>query len=435
MSPPDLPALIDRKRGGGALSAEEIAALIPGYVDGAVPDEQMAALLMAGLIRGFTRDEAVALTEALAASGERLDLSALTGPTVDKHSTGGVGDTATLVAAPLMAACGLTVVKLSGRGLGHTGGTIDKLEAVPGLRVDLTTEDLTAQAGEVGVVVAAATADLAPADKRLYALRDVTRTVASPALIASSIMSKKLAGGAAHLVLDVKAGDGAFLREVDEAVALAELCVGIGRAHGRATTALVTDMSQPLGPAVGNALEIAAAVDVLRGEAGGRLAELSVGLAAAALELTGVAEERARERAAEALGSGAALEAFEGLVRAQGGDPRVADAPRDVLPRAPVVRPWEPGEGVVTAVACRELGELARLLGAGRSRPGESVDPAVGLVLPVWVGDEVGDGPVGWVHARSGEDADRALARLDDLITVVQEGSAEPPPLVHRRVR
>lgn len=433
MSRPDLPALIDRKRRGGELSREEIGGLVPAFMVGEVPDAQMAALLMAGVIRGFSRDEAVALTEAMVASGERVDLTEVPGPTVDKHSTGGVADTVSLVAVPVMAACGLRVAKLSGRALGHTGGTIDKLESIPGLRVDLSRREVVAGVADVGLVIAAATEDLVPADHRLYALRDLTATVASPALIAASIMSKKLAGGAEHLVLDVKAGDGAFLPQVDEAVALAELCVSIGRAHGRAVTGVVSDMSQPLGPAIGNALEVAAAVDVLRGEAVGQLAELSLILAAAALELTGAEPAEARRRAEDALEEGRALESLRSMVRAQGGDHRVVERPREVLPRAPVIRPWEPRRGVVTAIACRRTGELVRRLGAGRTQPGQAVDPAVGLELPVRVGDRVGGEPAGWVHARTEEQADGALARLDALVEVGEEEPAIPP-LIHRRV-
>lgn len=259
------PLLIARKRDGGELTPAELGGLVERFLAGAVEDAQMSAFLMAGVLRGFTEAEAVALTDALLASGDSVDLSDLTGPTVDKHSTGGVGDTTTLVVAPILAAAGCRVAKLSGRGLGHTGGTLDKLEAIPGFRTGLSVAELHAQVERVGLAVAAATADLVPADKRLYALRDVTGTVPSPALIASSVMSKKLAGGASTIVLDVKVGDGAFLATETEARALAELCVRIGTAHGRRTGALVTDMSQPLGDAIGNALDVAEAVEVLRG--------------------------------------------------------------------------------------------------------------------------------------------------------------------------
>ncbi|MFW5933566.1 MAG: thymidine phosphorylase, partial [Actinomycetota bacterium] len=351
--------LIGLKRDGHELDADQLHALVDAYLAGEVDDAQMAALLMAGVIRGFTHREAVALTDVLVASGETVDLSALSGPTIDKHSTGGVGDTTTLVVGPLLAAAGLQVAKLSGRGLGHTGGTLDKLESIPGLRVDLSAEQVRKQVERVGLAVSAATHDLVPADKRLYALRDVTATVADPALIASSVMSKKLAGGAQHVLLDVKTGDGAFMEQVDEAVELAELCVSIGETRHRRTGALVTDMSQPLGDGIGNAIEVAVAVETLRGERHGRLRELCLALTAACLELTGVASDAAQAQAHELLDSGAGLESFREFVEAQGGDGRVADRPWEVLPTAPVVRDWKPGPGTVTSFGCRRIGELA----------------------------------------------------------------------------
>jgi pyrimidine-nucleoside phosphorylase len=427
-TPPAL--LIARKRDGGELTADELAGLIERFLAGEVEDAQVSAFLMAGVIRGFTTAEAVALTDALLRSGGTVDLSDLTGPTVDKHSTGGVGDTTTLVVAPLLAAAGCQVAKLSGRGLGHTGGTLDKLEAIPGFRTALGTAELRAQVERVGLAVAAATTDLVPADKRLYALRDVTGTVPSPALIASSVMSKKLAGGAATIVLDVKCGDGAFAATESEARALAELCVGIGEAHGRRTGALVTDMSEPLGDAIGNALDVAEAVEVLRGESGGRLRTVSLALAAAALELLGRPPDAAAAEVARLLADGSALERFRSLVIAQGGDPRVADAPREVLPRAGHVATWAPPEGVVTAVACRRLGELAGGLGAGRARQDDVIDPSVGIELLVRRGDAVGpDRPAARVHARTRAEAERALAALPDLVTVGPPDAAVPAPV------
>jgi pyrimidine-nucleoside phosphorylase len=427
------PLLIARKRDGGELSAVELTGLVGRYLEGAIDDAQMAAFLMAGVIRGFSEAEAVALTDAFVRSGDTVDLSDLRGPTVDKHSTGGVGDTTTLVVAPLLAAAGCQVAKLSGRGLGHTGGTLDKLEAIPGLRIDLTPVQVHAQVEDIGLAVAAATADLVPADKRIYALRDVTATVPSPALIASSVMSKKLAGGASTIVLDVKAGDGAFSPTVADAVALARLCVGIGTAHGRRTGAVVTDMSQPLGDAVGNALEVVAAVDVLRGEGSPRLREVSLVLAAATLELLGEPAADALARVTALLDRGEALERFRAFIVAQGGDPRVADAPREVLPTAPVVVTWTPPAGVVQTIACRRLGELAGGLGAGRERQGDRVDPAVGLEVLVRVGDEVGDAVAVVVHARDRSAADEVLAALPEVITV-GAGRVEGPSLVQERV-
>ena len=434
MSTLEIPVIIARKRDGEPIPAADLLAFIAAYVAGGVDDAQMAAFLMAGVIRGFSREEAVTLTQALLESGDRIDLSGLRGPTVDKHSTGGVGDTTTLVVGPLLAAAGCQVAKLSGRGLGHTGGTLDKLESIPGFRVDLSPEQLHDQVERIGLAVAAATQDLVPADKRLYALRDVTGTVASPALIASSVMSKKLAGGAQHVLLDVKAGDGAFMATVEAAVDLATLCVEIGEAHGRRTGALVTDMSQPLGDAIGNALEVGAAIEVLRGERSGRLRELSVDLAAGLLELTGREPAAARTEIERLLHEGAALETFRELVGAQGGDPAVADRPWDVLPVAPVVEEWRPGSGVVQGFACRRLGELAAFLGAGRQRQGDVLDLAVGLEVLPRTGDVVDDGAaVVRVHARTPDAAERVLAQLDGAVRMGSD-PAEPVPLVHRAV-
>ncbi len=429
-----VPELIARKRDGGALTHDEVARLIAAYVAEEVDDAQMAALLMAGVIQGFTTDEAVALTEALVASGDTIDLSDLTGPTVDKHSTGGVGDGTSLVVGPLLAEAGCQLAKLSGRGLGHTGGTLDKLESIPGFRVDLAPQELRDQVASVGLAIAAATAELVPADKRLYALRDVTGTVASSALIASSVMSKKLAGGAEHVLLDVKVGDGAFMPEPAAASTLAQLCVSIGERAGRRTGALVTDMSQPLGDGIGNALEIAVGVETLRGERGGRFRELCLELSAAALQLTGVPPQDARSRVEDLLSSGAALERFTRFVTAQGGDARVAEAPWEVLPAAPVVEDWRPGTGRVAAIACRRLGELAGQLGAGRQRQGDVIDPAVGLELFVRVGDELDqDTTAVRIHARSQDDVDRVAGELPRLVQVTDEG-APAPPLIHDRV-
>jgi pyrimidine-nucleoside phosphorylase len=433
-APVETPVLIARKRDGGELTGDELTALVGAYLDDEVDDAQMAAFLMAGVIRGFTEAEAVALTEALVASGDTVDLSSLKGPTVDKHSTGGVGDTTTLVVAPLLAAAGCQVAKLSGRGLGHTGGTLDKLEAIPGFRVDLDPDEVRDQVERIGLAVAAATQDLVPADKRLYALRDVTATVASPALIASSVMSKKLAGGASHVLLDVKTGDGAFMTDVGEARDLADLCVRIGQAHGRRTGAMVTDMTQPLGDGVGNAIEVAVAIDTLRGERGGRFRDLCLQLTAAAMTLTGVSVDEARDRATGLLEDGSGLERFRAFVEAQGGDPAVADDPWGVLPTAPIVEDWVPPPGTVQGFGCRRLGELAGVLGAGRQRQGDPVDPAVGLDVLVRTGDEVdGQRAAVRVHARRREDLDRVLAELPEVVRVGPD-PADTVPLVTARV-
>ena len=434
-----IPELIARKRDGGELDDAELRGLLTRYLAGEMDDAQMAALLMAGVIRGFTRDEAVVLADAFVASGDRVDLSGLRGPTVDKHSTGGVGDTTTFVVAPLLAAAGCQVAKLSGRGLGHTGGTIDKLEAIPGLRTDLTIAQVRAQVERIGVAVAAATADLVPADKRLYALRDVTATVPSPALIASSVMSKKIAGGASTIMLDVKCGDGAFSPTVEDAAALAELCVGIGVAHGRRTAALVTDMSQPLGDAIGNALEVIAAIEVLQGAGSTRLREVSLALAAGTLELLGRGEQEALEEVTALVDDGTALERLAELVDAQGGDRSVIDDPRGMLAVAPVVRDWAPPEGTVSRIACRRLGEIAGAMGAGRERAADVIDPSVGLEVHVRLGDRVdADGrhaglPAVRIHAPDEATADRAADALAEAI-VTGDTPAAPVPLIHRRI-
>ena len=430
----DPPRLIARKRDGEELPAEDLQALLEGYHAGAVAEEQMSAFLMAGVLRGFSTAEAVTMTEIFVASGDVVDLTDLRGPTVDKHSTGGVGDTCTLVVAPLLAACGVQVAKLSGRGLGHTGGTLDKLESIPGMRVDLTPGQLHDQVERIGVAVAAATADLVPLDKRLYALRDVTATVPSPALIAASVMSKKLAGGADHVLLDVKYGDGAFLADATSATALARTCVDIGRAHGRRTGALVTDMSQPLSPAVGNALEVGHAIEVLTGVQNGRFRDLCLDLAAAALQLTGTGEAAARDRVEQALGSGDAAERFRALVEAQGGDPVVVDRPWDLLPTAPHVVDVRPGPGTVAGWSCRRVGEIAAGLGAGRRHRDDQLDLAVGLEVLAPTGTHLDRDEVAVrVHARTEDDATWAVEQLAPVVHL-GDGPVDEVPLVAARV-
>ncbi len=430
----DPPRLIASKRDGHELSADELRLLLEGYLASQVGEEQMAAFLMAGVLRGFSTAEAVAMTQVLVESGDVVDLSDLRGPTVDKHSTGGVGDTTTLVVGPLLAACGVQVAKLSGRGLGHTGGTLDKLEAIPGFRVDLSAEQMHDQVQDIGLAVAAATQDLVPLDKRLYALRDVTATVPSSALIAASVMSKKLAGGAQHVLLDVKCGDGAFMTDASSAVDLARLCVDIGQAQGRRTGALVTDMSQPLSAAVGNALEVGHAIEVLTGTREGRFRDLCLDLAASALTLTGVESDGARTRVEQALASGDAAERFRQLVAAQGGDVEVVDAPWTTLPAANQIVDFRPGAGAVAAWQCRRLGEIAGGLGAGRRRKDDVIDPAVGLEVLAPVGTRLrADDVAVRVHAASGDDARWAL---DELVGALEltGGDVTAPPLVLDRV-
>jgi pyrimidine-nucleoside phosphorylase len=427
---PSAVALIGRKRDGGALNAAEIDWLISAYLRDEVDDAQMAAFLMAGVLRGFSDGEAAALTETLVETGRSIDLSILAGPTVDKHSTGGVGDVTTLIVAPMLAAAGCQVAKLSGRGLGHTGGTLDKLESIPGMRVDLSPEQVLRQVEQIGLAVAAAGPDLVPGDRRLYALRDVTGTVGDPALIASSVMSKKIAGGAAHILLDVKVGGGALVTDLEQARTLAERCVAIGSAHGRRVGALLTQMDEPLAPAVGNALEVAAAVEVLRGDRHGPLRDLSVELAAATLRLIGRDEEEATTQSAGLLASGRALEKFREMISAQGGDPRCTDRPWEFLPLSSVVVDWVPPPGVVQRIDARAIGELAGSLGAARRRLGEQIDPAVGLELLLRVGERSEEGqPVARVHAASQTAAEEAKDALGRAVTMGAE-ACEPLRLV-----
>jgi pyrimidine-nucleoside phosphorylase len=429
----DVRDVVARKRDGHPLSEDEIRAVVLGYARGEVADHVAAAFLMAAFIRGLDNDETVALTRAMVDSGEILPLDGVSRPTVDKHSTGGVGDGVTLVFAPLAASLGLAVAKLSGRGLGHTGGTLDKLESIPGLRTDLSPQELERQVEEVGCAVAAQTKDMVPADGVLYALRDATATVPSVPLIAASVMSKKLAVGTDLILLDVKAGSGAFMKTPQDADDLAGACVDLARGWGRRARAAVTDMSQPLGSAVGNALDVLEAVEVLRGQRPGRLTDLAVEFAVAAQSsLLGTDDAEARRRAEEALSSGEAAEAFRRMVEAQGGDPRVIDDPAEVLPRAAVTVPIEPDvAGYLAAVDAEAVGRTAVALGAGRLRKGDPIDPAVGIVLRAKVGDRLEPSqPIGEVHARDEKIAGAAIAAVNAALTS-SETPISPPPLVH----
>jgi pyrimidine-nucleoside phosphorylase len=426
--------LIARKRDGGELSAGELRELVLGYARGELPDYQMAAFLMAGYLRGFSQAETGALTGAMLDSGERLDLSRLAGPTVDKHSTGGVADGTTLVVGPLAAAIGMQVLKLSGRGLGHTGGTLDKLESIPGMRVELSTAELLDQVERIGLAVAAQSASLVPADKAMYALRDVTATVGSTALIASSVMSKKLAGGASCILLDVKAGSGAFMKDVGAAAELAHTCVRLGQAAGRRTAALVTDMDQPLGDLVGNAVEVQEAVEVLRGERRGRLLDLCLILTGHLAALAGVAADPddGLRRAGKALDAGAGLAKLREMVAAQGGDPRVLDD-LSLLPQAPVRRDLTaPAAGWLAEVDAEAVGQAAAGLGAGRRRKEDRIDPAVAVELTVKLGDRVEAGDrIGRVLARDPAAAEAAAAELAAALRFGEQ-PGRPPPLVHQ---
>ena len=420
--------LIQRKRDGAELSREEIRDLVLAYVRDEVPDYQMSAFLMAVFFRGLTAAETHALTEAMVASGETIDLSPLGRRVVDKHSTGGVGDKTSIALGPVVAACGVPFAKMSGRGLGHTGGTLDKLEAIPGMSVDLDHEAFLAQVRDVGMAIVGQTADLVPADKRLYGLRDVTATVDNVSLIASSIMSKKIAAGADAIVLDVKVGDGAFMKTLDAARELAEAMVDLGRHAGREVVCELTDMDQPLGHAVGNALEIGEAVETLRGDGPPDLAELVLGAAAHLLALSdlGVGHDDGRRRAEEAVVSGAALETYERWVRAQGGEPSV-----DALPQAPVVREAPaPADGFVERIATTNVGRAALHLGAGRTTKEEVIDHAVGIVCLGKRGDRVERGqPLAEVHARDEASAERGVAEVTACYTIGAD-APEPRPIV-----
>jgi pyrimidine-nucleoside phosphorylase len=429
--------IIQAKRDGRPVPPDAIAALVDGFTRGEVPDYQMAAFCMAVFFRGMDDAEVRALTGAMLHSGDVLDLSDIPGAKVDKHSTGGVGDKVSLALAPLAAACGVKVPMISGRGLGHTGGTLDKLQAIPGFEVDLPVDTYRALLRDVGACLVGQTARLAPADRKLYALRDVTATVESIPLIAASIMSKKLAEGIDALVLDVKVGSGAFMKRIENARQLAAVLSGIGRGMGKRVTALLTAMDQPLGRAVGNALEVVETVELLRGGGPGDLREVTVALTAEMLVLGGVVADLTGARAAveAAIADGRGLAKLEEIVRAQGGDPAAIRDPAR-LPRAPVTYAVPaPTGGVVEAIDTQAVGLAAVALGAGRARVEDSVDPAVGLVVARKLGDRVERGePLCTVHAgpRS-EGRDAIVARLQRAWAI---GPSGPParPLVLERL-
>ena len=416
--------LIEQKRNGGEHDPAELTELILAYARDEVPDYQMAAWCMAVYFRGLTGAETQALTDAMIRSGETLDLGAALGrKVVDKHSTGGVGDKTSIALGPIVAACGVPLGKMSGRGLGHTGGTLDKLESIPGFRVELTTEEMVAQLRDVGMAIVGQTADLVPADKKLYALRDVTATVDIIPLIASSIMSKKLAAGADAIVLDVKVGDGAFMKTLDDARELAGQMREIGTRAGREVTCLLTDMDQPLGRAVGNALEVDEARDTIRGDGPADFTELVLEAASRLLAYSdlGVDVDEGRRRAEQAVADGSALERYERWVRAQGGDPDPA-----LLERAPVRLPVPaPRDGVVTRLAALDVGNAALELGAGRRTKADPVDHAVGVLCFAKRGDTVLAGDdLAEVHARD----DASAARAVEAVLAAYEIGDDAPP-------
>ncbi len=425
--------IITKKKLGQALTPEEIAYFVRGAADRSIADYQLAALLMAIRLKGMTPEETTELTLAMAHSGETADLSRIPGVKVDKHSTGGVGDTTTLILAPLVAACGVPVAKMSGRGLGHTGGTLDKLESIPGMRVDLSEEAFIAQVQRIGLAVIGQTKALAPADGTLYALRDVTSTVDSLPLIASSIMSKKLASGADAIVLDVKTGSGAIMQDLEGSIALGKAMVEIGALAGKPVTALVTGMAQPLGTHVGNALEVKDAIDVLQGRTQGDLKEVSLLLGSQMLVCAGRAKtpEEGRGLLEQAIASGAGLRKFQEMIAAQGGDPRVCED-LSLLPQAAVKRVARCGRsGYVAAMDTQALGLAAQAMGAGRMRKEDRLDYSVGFVLPVRLGDRVeADTELCTLYARNEADAARAEAAIRAAVTI-QDAPVPPAPLCY----
>ena len=424
--------LILKKKNGGVMSKPEIEWLVDGFVKGKVPDYQMAAWMMAVCFQGMNPQETGALTDVMMRSGGMVDLSALPGVKVDKHSTGGVGDTTTLIVAPLVAACGGTVAKMSGRGLGHTGGTLDKLESVPGVNVEIPMERFFEIVKEIGLCVMGQTEGLVPADKRLYALRDVTGTVSSIPLIASSVMSKKLAAGADAIVLDVKMGTGAFMQTLPEAQALARTMVEIGAHMGRRTVALVTDMNQPLGMAVGNGLEVREAIELLAGKipSGDPLYEVSMLLASHMLLLSGLAKDEAGARAklTQALASGAGLQKLGAMLRALGGDVRCIEDPDSLCIVEKKIPVALRAAGYIAAMRAEEIGVAAQLLGAGRATKEDHIDPAVGLVMHKRQGMHVAaDEPVATLYVNDPAHVEEAAALVRAAFTLSQEPPASMP--------
>ncbi len=427
--------MILKKRRGDAMNESEINALIDGFVKGTVPDYQMAAWMMAVCFQGMNGEETAALTDAMIRSGETADLSALPGIKVDKHSTGGVGDTTTLVIAPLVAACGGTVAKMSGRGLGHTGGTLDKLESVPGVSIELTMEKFLSVVKETGLCVMGQTADLVPADKLMYALRDVTGTVSSIPLIASSVMSKKIASGADAIVLDVKMGSGAFMQTLPEARALAKTMVDIGSRMGRRTVAVITDMNQPLGMAVGNGLEVKEAIELLSGKIPETdpLYMVSMLLASHMLMLAGLAsdEKEAKEKLLCALKTGSGLNKLKDMLTALGGNTSCIEDPESLCHVREKREVYLDREGYITSMQAEKIGMAAQLLGAGRATKADVIDPAVGLVMHKRRGMFIGpNDPIATLYINDAVHAEAAIEALKAAITVSAE-RPDPVPMVY----
>jgi pyrimidine-nucleoside phosphorylase len=427
--------LIEKKRDGLELTAEEIQFVIKGYTDGSIPDYQVSALTMAIFFQGMTENERANLTMAMVESGDQIDLSKIEGIKVDKHSTGGVGDTTTLVLGPLVAAVGVPVAKMSGRGLGHTGGTIDKLEAVEGFHVEIENEEFIKLVNQNKIAVIGQSGNLTPADKKLYALRDVTATVDSIPLIASSIMSKKIAAGADSIVLDVKTGAGAFMKTLDDSRELAKAMVRIGNNVGRNTMAVISDMSQPLGFAIGNALEVKEAIDTLRGEGPEDLTELCLTLGSHMVFLARKADslKEAREKLENAMKDGSALETFKVFLSSQGGDASVVDDPQK-LPQAKYTFELEAKQdGYVSEIVADEIGTAAMLLGAGRATKESEIDLAVGLILRRKIGDRVQKGESLVTICSNFENVEEVRTMLYENITLSTE-KVEAPVLIHEEI-
>ncbi len=428
--------IILKKRNGTTLDKEEIRYIIKGFTDGVIPDYQMSALLMAIWFKGMDREETTNLTMAMCNSGDRIDLTHIPGIKVDKHSTGGVADTTTLIIAPLVAACGGKVAKMSGRGLGHTGGTLDKLESIPSFSVNHSMETFTDIVNTCGLSVIGQTANLVPADKLLYALRDVTCTIDNVSLIAGSIMSKKIASGSDAIVLDVKVGNGAFMKDYASAEILAGSMVEIGHLTGRKTVALITDMNQPLGQAVGNALEVKEAIDVLKGECHGRLKDVSFALAAQMLLVSEICktEEEALEKLEKTLDSGEGLNKFAQMIKAQGGNPDVVKD-TDLLPSAKKrVSVKSDQSGFLHAISTSEIGISAMLLGAGRQKKDDIIDPAVGLWMKKGLGDPIKKGDtLAEFYVNSEDKLDEAVERFLKALSITTN-KPEKQKLIYSRI-
>jgi pyrimidine-nucleoside phosphorylase len=425
--------LIEKKQKKETLTTDEIKWMINGYTAGDIPDYQMSALLMAIYFNGMEEAELRDLTMTMVESGDQIDLSAIDGIKVDKHSTGGVGDTTTLVLAPLVASVGVPVPKMSGRGLGHTGGTLDKLESIEGFHIEITEDEFTELVNKNKLALVGQTGNLTPADKKLYSLRDVTSTVGSVPLIASSIMSKKIAAGADAIVLDVKVGTGAFMKSIEEAEKLAQTMVNIGNSVGRDTMAVISDMSQPLGQAIGNGLEVKEAIDTLKGKGPKDLTELSLVLGSQMAYLGGVGEdlEDARKQLEENIHNGKALEKFKVFIEAQGGNPDVVENPGEILPQAEYqidVKAERPG--VVAAIDAEELGIAGMLLGAGRETIDSELDLAAGLMLHKKIGDSVEAGESLVTIYSNKKDVEASINKIKENITI--NDAAEPVKLIHK---